>query len=58
MGNSDERVIMACEENLSVCILALVGALGAMVPAFIALVKAQAAHHRLDMRESEKKEDV
>jgi hypothetical protein len=45
---------MACDESLTTCILALAGALGALVAAFVALTKANAAHRRIDgQRETE-----
>ena len=49
--------MLGCENLLNTCVLALAGSFGAVVAATVALVKAKAAHARLDMREEEKKED-
>jgi len=47
---------MPCEDLLTQCVLALVGSFGAVVAALVAIIKARAAHDRLDELEKEKKD--
>jgi len=47
-------VIMSCEESLSICVIALASSFGAIVAAMVAVVKANAAHMRLNMQEKKK----
>ena len=47
---------MACEENLSICVVALASSFGAIVTASVAVIKSNAAHMRLDQQKGKEEE--